>query len=692
MILALLMNSAGLKLMLGRANEFKEGDQAIGVAARSDKQRQKARAQLQALTIRQLHEYPVYQDEQQQLIWQTTDAQVYLRIADWTLGQLKDFLLTQSEPEIKNIMPGLNSDVIAAVVKLMSNEELTHIGQTVFNPLPGGKIGSKGYMGARIQPNSPTDDPEDIQWQVFNGFSYAVGDVLLGTNPVDSTPESVAVVEGALQDIVKTFKLEQILPWSVLAHIDIQNEVEKKSSGLTDLFFQSIAGTQKANQTFGISVEKMLDYAQARLDKPHAFYFETGQGADFTNLQAYGVDMVTLESRKYGLARALKQKTHWVVLNDVAGFIGPEVFKSKEQLVRVCLEDIAMGKLHGLAIGLDICSTLHMDISLDDLQWCQDKIIPANPAYLMALPTRNDPMLSYLTTSFRDHVRIRNKFGTKVNDSMWEFFKALKVIDTQGNPTAHFGDPVWVYIQYERAKGDLRPEKVIRSEGQLAVGRVLSRGVPLDIQNDASLDLKTKQLYEDAKKSIWTQWSQGFIRRIPNVIEIKTCSKNRMDYINHPETGEKLSEKSKRKLEHFSSTDTDIQIVISDGLNARAIMQEGHLMPFLGELRKQLEARGMHVSKKHVVVHNGRVRAGYQIGRVLFSQSGNRPKTIIHVIGERPGNGHQSFSAYITPLTGTLWAAGKADHNLTKLVSGISNTSLKPIDAAHEVVKLLIPE
>jgi ethanolamine ammonia-lyase large subunit len=140
--------------------------------------------------------------------------------------------------------------------------------------------------------------------------------------------------------------------------------------------------------------------------------------------------MVIHEARKYGFIRALKQQIEdqnareaWVHVNDVAGFIGPEVFKTKEQLVRCCLEDTVMGKLHGLPIGLDICSTLHMDVSLEDLDWCIEQVMPANPAYLMALPTKNDPMLSYLTTSFADHVRVREKFGYKINDAMWDFSK-----------------------------------------------------------------------------------------------------------------------------------------------------------------------------------------------------------------------------------------------------------------------------
>src|SRR5439155_2886858 len=287
---------------------------------------------------------------------------------------LKELLLRESEAAIRPLLPGLSSDVIGCVVKLLSDEELIEVGKKIFNPLPGSRIGAKGYLGARIQPNSPTDNVSDIQWQVFDGWSYAVGDVVLGTNPVSSDPNSVAAIERTLQDLLATFELADVLPHCVLSHIDVQAEVERLLPGSTGVWFQSIAGSDTANATFDISLEKMLAYADQRTGR-YGLYFETGQGADFTNGHDHGYDMLLHESRKYGFARALKQRVSaaqrragsglepWVHVNVVAGFIGPEVFRTREQLVRCCLEDIVMGKLHGLCIGLDVCATLHMDVS-----------------------------------------------------------------------------------------------------------------------------------------------------------------------------------------------------------------------------------------------------------------------------------------------------------------------------------------
>ncbi len=359
-------DDALFKRLLGAANEFKEGDAIVGVAAADDRERDLARQLLSATKLGDIDDHPPLVDNLYRMIQACLDTAAREKTSGWTFAELKTFLLTQDEPAIQAIMPGLSSDVIGCVVKLMSNAELTAVGAKVFNPLPGSQIGAKGYLGARIQPNSPTDNVDDIRWQVFNGWAYAVGDVVLGNNPVSSDPKSVAAIERTLLDVLETFGLVDALPQCVLAHIDVQADVEKIDPGSTALWFQSIAGSYTANGTFDITVEKMRQYAAMRTG-PYGLYFETGQGADFTNGHGHGYDMVLHESRKYGFARALSQVVEkartaaghpgkpWVHLNDVAGFIGPEVFRTREQLVRCCLEDIVMGKLHGLCLGLDVC-------------------------------------------------------------------------------------------------------------------------------------------------------------------------------------------------------------------------------------------------------------------------------------------------------------------------------------------------
>ncbi len=700
------------KELLGAANDYKEGDEALGIHAVDDTTRRNARKLLGNTAIAALRAHPLHEDDVFALIEGAVDRTVAAELDALTVGGLRERLLAGDAGAIQAIMPGLGSDVIACVVKLMTDDELIAVSRKIFNPLPGSKIGAEGYMGARIQPNSPTDNVDDIAWQVFSGFAYAVGDVVLGTNPVSSEVASVAAVELALRDIVEAFGLQEVLPHCVLAHIDVQAAVEAELPGSTALWFQSLGSTDDANATFDVSVAKMLEHAARRTGR-YGLYFETGQGADATNGHGAGFDMVIHESRKYGFARALKvavgeaqvaaggASAPWVHVNDVAGFIGPEVFRTREQLVRCCLEDTVMGKLHGLAIGLDICSTLHMEIDLDDLDWCIEQVMPANPAYLMALPTKNDPMLSYLTTAIQDHVRVREKFGYKVDDRMWAFFQKLGVIDEGGAPTEHFGDPTWVYLQYLRARGDERGEAEIMAEGAAKIAACEARGVfiarghgehPWDL--DPQLDAKVRALYDDAKRSLWAELPDDFPATVPQALMAGTRSLDRADYILHPPSGEALNDRSVRAISKLAGQHGgrhDVQIVISDGLDALALTDPGHLGPYLDAVRPALESAGYAVAPEHVIVTSGRVRAGYQIGELLYGGLADAShRAIVHIIGERPGSGHRAYSVYITAPAAEVWArAGEVDHDITKVVSGIADTALDPTLAAKQTVDLL---
>jgi ethanolamine ammonia-lyase large subunit len=343
-----------------------------------------------------------------------------------------------------------------------------------------------------------------------------------------------------------------------------------------------------------------------------------------------------------------------------------------------------------------------MDIDLDDLDWCIDQIMPANPAYLMALPTKNDPMLSYLTTAFQDHVRVREKFGYRVNDTMWRFFQQLGVIGRDGKPTQYFGRPDWVYLQYRHRKGDRRPDEEIVAEGKRNMERVRARGVflaeghgrnPWDLAPE--LDQRVRYLYQDSKKCIWAELPGNFDERLPAAVPVRTQSRDRNDYILHPPTGERLDSSSTATVQGLAANHGDrydAQLVISDGLNAYALTDEGHLHPYLKAVRKELAAAGYRAAPDHILVRHGRVRAGYRIGEVLFGRLPERDsvRVILHVIGERPGSGHHAFSVYVTAAPVRTWAeTGLTDHNITKVVSGIADTALDPVKAAEETLKLL---
>jgi ethanolamine ammonia-lyase large subunit len=465
-----------------------------------------------------------------------------------------------------------------------------------------------------------------------------------------------------------------------------------------------------------VTVDKMKAHAATRTGK-YGLYFETGQGADATNGHGDGFDMVVHESRKYGFARALQKSVGeaqamagnpvapWVHLNDVAGFIGPEIFRTKEQLVRCCLEDIVMGKLHGLPIGLDICSTLHMSVSLDDLDWCIEQIMPANPAYLMALPTKNDPMLSYLTTAYQDHVRIRKNFGYKVEDKMWDFFvNTLGVVNMDGSPTQYFGNVKYVYAKYLQAKGDLRTvdEIMMDAATQAILDDIKKRGVfiaegygtnPWDL--NTTMDQYIRFLYEDGKKSIFAELPATFKDTVANAVTVWTGSTNREDYILHPPTGEKIKDDAVKVLETLRDQQNgayNVQIMISDGLNAYAITDKDHLAPYLADVRTKLEAAGYKVAPEHIVCTSGRVRAGYHAGEILFGSIADKTskRAILHIIGERPGSEHHSYSVYISAPKVSVWSqAGTLDHDQSKVVAGVADTALLPSIAADQTIQIL---
>lgn len=691
--------------LLGNANVFKEGDAIVGVAAADEASRQRARALLARTSLRAIDSHLPFSDRLSTALAADLDADARSRTAAWTLGELRSFLLTQPESAIKAVMPGLSSDVIACVVRLMSNEELIRVGDTICNPLAGSSIGGRGCLAARLQPNSPTDHPDDIRWQVFDGWAYGVGDLVLGTNPVSSEPASVAVVSNTLRQILEAFHLGDVMPHCVLAHIDVQAEVDRTTPDSTGVWFQSIAGSDAANATFDVTLGKMLQHADSRRGR-WGLYFETGQGADFTNGHAQGTDMVVHESRKYGFARLLSQRVArarggpaWVHVNDVAGFIGPEVFRTRDQLVRCCLEDLVMGKLHGLCIGLDVCATLHMDVSLEDLDWCLEQVMPARPAYLMALPTKVDPMLGYLTTGFQDHVRLRRRFGCRGEPRMEAFFQRLGVLDGDGQPGPHFGDPGWVHLQCERARGDTRSEAEIRAQGREEMAAVRARGVflaeghgrrPEDLEPRLASTIAT--IYADAKRSIWAEFDATFRKSQADGIFLRTEAQDRRDYILHPTTGERLTAASLAAVAAERDRRVgrpDVQIVISDGLNPLAIMDLAQLEPFLESLGAELRGLGLRPADRRMIVTAGRVRAGYRIGETLFAGASG-PRTLLHVVGERPGTGHHTFSVYLTCREGEDWSkAGSTDHQHTRVIAGIASTALEPRRAATDVCRVL---
>src|SRR5262249_44973480 len=346
------------------ANEFKEGDLALG-GTRDDKERAEARRELSSMTAGQITRTLFVEDGITAALEAALDRSLLNDIASLTLYDLKHRVLSADGPGwVNKYRPALSSELIAGVAKIMTDDELGRVCRIVFNPLPGSgiSIGAPGHFGSRIQPNSPGDDEDEILLSVLEGLSCRCGDVIIGLNPASDDVESIVRLEALLERIVTGLQL----PTRYCVLSDIVKQSTARARVGVDVGFQSLAGTSRSLAGMvGLDVNGLLDLARGF----PGLYFETGQGSAVTNGGAEGVDMVTLESRAYGLARYLQRRTGaWTIVNDVAGFIGPEVFRTAEQLKRACLEDAMMAKLHGLTMGLDVCSTFHMGIDPESLR------------------------------------------------------------------------------------------------------------------------------------------------------------------------------------------------------------------------------------------------------------------------------------------------------------------------------------
>lgn len=663
------------------ANEFKEGDLIVG-GTRDDHLRRQARAALAALSLGDIASVDFVEDQVTEALHRSLDPQLAGKVAHLAVAELKRILLSsQGASWIEHHRNGVSSEAVAAVVKIMTNEELAALSGKLFNPLPGSgvAIGSPGHFGSRIQPNSPGDDETEILLSIVEGLAYGCGDVIIGLNPASDDVDTIVRLEQLLESVVE--RLELPTRFCVLS--DIVKQTTARSQTRVDVGFQSLAGTSKAiTGMVGLDVDGLLDLAPGF----DGLYFETGQGSAVTNQAAEGVDMVTLEARAYGIARLIRQRTgSWMIVNDVAGFIGPEVFRTGEQLLRACLEDTVMARLHGLTMGLDVCATFHMGIGPAELRSLTEQIVvQAAPAYLMAVAGNADPMLGYLTTSFREHPRLRRQTGRHITSAMQQRLTDLSASADE------------LYAAYHKAGGDTRSLDTLRDEGAKKISALAERGFDLGYGSDENCgdppeaNARITEIYSNARRALYATLAEAVITdSSPRHIRVRTNSSDRDDYLAHPATGELIDDKDvARILALYRARRPPVQVVVSDGLNANAINENLRLV--LPGLRRELLAAGHHVSEIDIVIENGRVRAGYHAGAFLEAEM------IIHLIGERPGTGLNTLSAYLTygldhkgqSRWGSRSAAG-FDHSWTTAVCGIHRRGKPPERAVEEIARLV---
>ncbi len=662
------------------ASAFKEGDLSIG-GTTDDDVRQEARAELAATTLGAIARHAFVDDGVTEAIAHSVDRARAAEIASHTVADVRAILLSDAAPDwVARHAPSLRSEVTAAVAKISSDAELSAISRRLFHALPasgpGIAIGSAAHFGSRIQPNSPGDDEEEILFSILEGLAHGCGDVILGLNPASDDLETIVRLENLLMSVVERLEL----PTRTCVLSDIVKQASARSRTRVDVGFQSLAGTSRSlGGMVGLDVDGIADLA-AGFD---GLYFETGQGSEVTNGAAEGVDMTTLEARTYGAARAIRRRCggKWTIVNDVAGFIGPEVFRTGEQLRRACLEDVVMAKLHGLTMGLDVCSTFHMGIAPAELQALTADITErAAPAYLMAVAGNADPMLGYLTTSFREHLRLRRLTGRRMTTAMERRLQALGAGDGAADATAA------LYARYRKAGGDARGEEALRAEGARRIAALAERGFDLGFgpgtaeADPPEIRRRIEAIHANARHALYAEIDATVLRdAAPRALRVRTLAASRDDFLAHPPSGERIRDADVARIVALHPAQRPrLQIIVSDGLNADAVNEN------LRSLLPPLRARLGEAASAEIVVTNGRVRAGYHVGEVLDVDA------VLHFIGERPGTGWNTLSAYLTwgrDADGRSRWSGGLDHSATTAICGIHPRGNPPEEAIDEIAR-----
>ncbi len=436
-------NFHSLKDVMAKANEEKSGDQLAGIAAESVQQRIAAKAVLSELLVKDIREHPLVppeNDEVTRIIEGDINEQIYGEIKNWSMEQLREYILSNDtgDQELKRLSKGMNSEIIAAVTKLMSNLDLVHAANKVeILSTCNITIGQKGTLSSRLQPNHPTDNIDGIIASLKEGLSYGIGDAVIGINPVDDSVESVKKV----LHVTKEFINDWSIPTQncVLAHITTQMKAVKQGAP-ADMIFQSIAGTEMANRSFGISAD-LIKEAEELVKKqgtgtgPNLFYFETGQGSELSAEAHMGIDQVTLESRNYGFARHFNP----YIVNTVVGFIGPEYLYNNKQVIRAGLEDHFMGKMHGIPMGVDICYTNHIKADQNDVEDLSVLLTAAGVNFIIAAPMGDDIMLNYQSMSFHDVATLLQTFGKTPAPAFLAWLEKMGIYEN-GRLSARAGD------------------------------------------------------------------------------------------------------------------------------------------------------------------------------------------------------------------------------------------------------------
>ncbi|WP_312842532.1 ethanolamine ammonia-lyase subunit EutB [Stutzerimonas nitrititolerans] len=433
-----------LRELLAKASPLRSGDCLAGVAAASDAERAAAQMTLADVPLKQFLSEAVIayeSDEVTRLIIDSHDAAAFAPVSHLTVGGLRDWLLGDQagEAELRALAPGLTPEMAAAVSKIMRVQDLILVAQKIrvvtrFR----NTMGLRGHMSTRLQPNHPTDDPAGIAASTLDGLLYGNGDAMIGINPATDSMGSICTLLEMLDAVIQRYEIPT--QSCVLTHVTSSIAAIERGAPL-DLVFQSIAGTEAANSSFGISLKVLQEGYEAGLSLKRGtlgnnlMYFETGQGSALSANAHHDVDQQTCEARAYAVARHFNP----FLVNTVVGFIGPEYLYNGKQIIRAGLEDHFCGKLLGVPMGCDICYTNHAEADQDDMDMLLTLLGAAGINFIMGIPGSDDVMLNYQTTSFHDALYARQVLGLRVAPEFEAWLAKMNILRQDGN-RLHLGD------------------------------------------------------------------------------------------------------------------------------------------------------------------------------------------------------------------------------------------------------------
>ena len=419
-----------LREVMAKANEEKSGDKLAGIAAESAQERVAAKQVLSHITLADLRNNPAVpyeEDEVTRIIQDGVNEKIYDGLKNMTVAEFREWILDigTTGDMIKRASRGLTSEMVAAVCKLMTNLDLIYAATKIcFSALCNSPTGPPGTFSSRLQPNHTTDDPKGIMASVMEGLSLGCGDAVIGLNPVDDSVESVARILKSFDEFKNKWEVPTQI--CVLAHVTTQMEAAQKMNAPIDLMFQSIAGSQKGNEAFGLTASMLEEGRDLMLHQgtstgPNVMYFETGQGSELSSEAHNGWDQVTMEARCYGFAK----KYQPFLVNTVVGFIGPEYLYDSKQVIRAGLEDHFMGKLTGIPMGCDACYTNHMKADQNDIENLAALLAMAGCNYIMGVPQGVDCMLMYQCTGYHEAATLREILGLRPTKEFDEWMEKM---------------------------------------------------------------------------------------------------------------------------------------------------------------------------------------------------------------------------------------------------------------------------